>query len=62
MKNFGLEELYLVAPRCSLRPRAYHLASHARDLLDCAVICETLRGGPRELFRRRRHLRTATGL
>ena len=42
MKNFGLEELYLVAPRCSLRPRAYHLASHAGDLLDCAVICETL--------------------
>ena len=42
MKNFGLEELYLVSPRCQLKPRAYHLASHAGDVLDWAVTCSSL--------------------
>ena len=36
MKNFGLGELWLVAPRCRLDRRAYALASHAGDVLDAA--------------------------
>ncbi len=37
MKNFGLRDLVLVAPRCKLDKRAYALASHAGDHLDGAV-------------------------
>lgn len=38
MKNFGLSELYLVAPRCAIDHRAEALASHADDVLAGAVI------------------------
>jgi tRNA C32,U32 (ribose-2'-O)-methylase TrmJ len=36
MKNFGLSELMLVAPRCRVGRQAYALASHAGDVLDAA--------------------------
>lgn len=42
MKNFGLAELYLVAPQRKLSRHAYALASHAEDVLDAAVICDTV--------------------
>ena len=42
MKNFGLSELYLVSPQRPLNRHAYALASHAGDVLDGAVICETV--------------------
>lgn len=38
MKNFGLEDLVLVAPRCKIDRQAYALASHAGDLLERAQI------------------------
>lgn len=38
MKNFGLHDLVLVAPRCSLDRQAYSLASHAADVLDQAKV------------------------
>lgn len=38
MKNFGLSQLYLAAPRCRLDDRAFALASHAADVLEAAVI------------------------
>ncbi len=42
MKNFGLSELYLVAPQRNLSRHAYALASHAEDVLDGATVCETV--------------------
>ena len=42
MKNFGLSELHLVSPQRPLNRHAYALASHAGDVLDGAVICETV--------------------
>jgi tRNA/rRNA methyltransferase len=42
MKNFGLAELYLVAPQRKLSRHAYALASHAEDVLDAAVTCDTV--------------------
>lgn len=42
LKNFGLSELYLVAPQRPLSRRAYALASHAGDVLDGATHCETV--------------------
>ena len=42
MKNFGLAELYLVAPQRNLSRHAYALASHAEDVLDGATVCETV--------------------
>ena len=42
MKNFGLYDLHLVAPRCDLQPNGYRLASHAVDVLDRAVICSSI--------------------
>lgn len=42
MKNFGLSELYLVAPQRKLSRHAYALASHAEDVLDVAVVCDTV--------------------
>ena len=42
MKNFGLAELYLVAPQRPINKRAYALASHAGDLLEGARTCDTL--------------------
>lgn len=42
LKNFGLSELYLVAPQRPLTRHAYALASHAGDVLDGAVVCQTV--------------------
>ncbi len=42
LKNFGLSELYLVAPQRPLNRQAYALASHAEDVLDSARICESV--------------------
>lgn len=42
MKNFGLDELVLVAPRCRIDHRAEALASHAEDVLHAARVVETL--------------------
>lgn len=42
LKNFGLSELYLVAPQRPLTRQAYALASHAGDVLDEATTCETV--------------------
>ena len=42
MKNFGLNELYLASPQRPVNRHAYALASHAGDVLDSAVICETV--------------------
>lgn len=42
MKNFGLTELYLVAPQRGLSRHAYALASHAEDVLDNATVCESV--------------------
>ena len=42
LKNFGFSELYLVAPRCRLGPRAEALASHAVDVLEQATVTDTL--------------------
>ena len=45
MKNFGLSELYLASPQRPLVYRhAYALASHAGDVLDSDVVCETVAG------------------
>ncbi len=41
MKNFGLTDLYLVAPRCRIDAQAHALASHAGDVLDAATTVET---------------------
>ena len=41
MANFGLSELWLVAPRCRLDRRAYALATHAAPILDEAAIVAT---------------------
>ncbi|MFO7545473.1 MAG: RNA methyltransferase [Trueperaceae bacterium] len=42
MKNFGLDELVLVAPRCRIDHRAEALASHADDVLHAARVVGTL--------------------
>lgn len=42
LKNFGLDDLVLVAPRCRLDRQAYALASHAGDVLDSARIVATV--------------------
>lgn len=42
MLNFGLAELWLVAPRCRIDHRAYALASHAEEVLKAAVVVDTL--------------------
>jgi tRNA/rRNA methyltransferase len=42
MKNFGLCELWLVAPRCRVDRAARALASHAGDVLDAARSVDTL--------------------
>jgi tRNA/rRNA methyltransferase len=42
MKNFGLDELVLAAPRCRVDREAYALASHAGDVLDAARTVATL--------------------
>ena len=42
MKNFGLSDLHLVAPQRPLGKRAFALASHAGDVLERAVRCDSL--------------------
>lgn len=42
MLNFGLRELWLVAPRCRIDNRAYALASHASEVLDQAKVVDDL--------------------
>ncbi len=42
MLNFGLRDLWLVAPRCRIDDRAYALASHAGEVLDGATVVNTL--------------------
>jgi tRNA/rRNA methyltransferase len=43
MKNFGLSQLWLVAPRCSVEdPDAQRMAVHAQDILASATICGDL--------------------
>lgn len=42
IKNFGLSELYLVAPQRPVNQHAYALASHAADILDNAIVCKTV--------------------
>lgn len=42
MLNFGLRDLWLVAPRCRLDHRAYALASHAAEVLDAATVVPNL--------------------
>lgn len=42
MLNFGLDELWLVAPRCRIDHRAYALASHAADVLKTARVVDDL--------------------
>lgn len=42
IKNFGLSELYLVSPQRPLNRHAYALASHAGDVLDGTIICDTV--------------------
>lgn len=47
MKNFGLSELVLVAPRCRIDDQARALASHAVDVLEQARVVDD----PREAVR-----------
>lgn len=42
MLNFGLTELWLVAPRCTIDHRAYALASHAGVVLKGAKVVDSL--------------------
>jgi tRNA/rRNA methyltransferase len=42
MLNFGLTDLWLVAPRCRIDHRAFALASHAEDVLKKATIVADL--------------------
>jgi tRNA/rRNA methyltransferase len=42
MKNFGLADLWLVAPRCRVDREARALAAHAGDVLDAATVVATL--------------------
>ncbi|MBA2667912.1 MAG: TrmJ/YjtD family RNA methyltransferase [Trueperaceae bacterium] len=42
MKNFGLAELWLVAPRCRIDREAHALAAHAHDVLEASVEVATL--------------------
>lgn len=42
MKNFGLSELYLVDPQCELEKPAFYMATHAKDLVESAVIVKTV--------------------
>ena len=42
MKTMGLKNLYLVAPLDFPHPKAWEMASGAGDVLDNAIICETL--------------------
>jgi len=42
MLNFGLADLWLVAPRCRIDHRAYALASHAEGVLKAATVVDDL--------------------
>lgn len=43
MLNFGLTELWLVAPRCRIDHRSYDLATHAEQVLDDAKVVDSLK-------------------
>jgi len=49
MKNFGLNELVLVAPRCRIDAGARALASHAGDVLDAALVVPDLDAALRDV-------------
>lgn len=42
MKNFGLNRLILVKPRCSVGPEAYKFAAHAQGVLSQARVASSL--------------------
>lgn len=42
MKTMGLEQLYLVAPKCVLNDQAFAMAAGAEDILHQAVVVDTL--------------------
>lgn len=42
MKTMGIERLYLVQPKLFPHPEAASLASNATDVLENAIVCETL--------------------
>lgn len=42
MLNFGLHDLWLVAPRCRIDRRSYDLATHAEQVLDDAKVVDSL--------------------
>lgn len=42
MLNFGLSDLWLVAPRCRIDNRSYALASHAEEVLKNATVVDEL--------------------
>ncbi len=42
MLNFGLHDLWLVAPRCRIDRRSFDLATHAEQVLDDAKVVGTL--------------------
>ena len=42
MKNFGLSELYLVAPQCELTKEAFYMSTHAVDVVENAKIVSTV--------------------
>ena len=43
LKNFGLRRIYLINPKCDYRGRqAIKYAKHARDILEHAVVCDSI--------------------
>ncbi len=42
MKNFGLSELLLVDPQCKLEKAAFYMATHAKDVVENAIIVDTV--------------------
>ena len=42
MKNFGLSDLYLVAPQCELTKEAFYMSTHAVDVVENAKIVSTV--------------------
>ena len=49
MANFDMKELYLVNP-CELGDDAYRRSKHGADILDTAVICNTLEEATQDCF------------
>ncbi len=43
LKNFGLDKVYLINPRCDYRGKtAIKYSKHARDMLENAVVCKSI--------------------